>query len=84
MRQHRGIRYWWNAYWPILLFGGLLFGSLGGLIFGVMHDNAKEAEHKRAFMGQCLEDHKQYECDALWGQAREDKGGTTVFIPMSR
>ena len=78
------MRRWWNAYWPVLVFGGLILGSLGGLTLGVMHDNAKKEEHKRAFMGQCLEDHKQYECDALWGQANVDKGGTTVFIPMPR
>ena len=75
---------WWNAYWPMLIFGGLLFGTLGGIIYIGARDGAREREHKRAFMGQCLEDHKQYECDALWGQARADKGGNTVFIPMPR
>lgn len=51
----------------------------------VVRENAREREHKSAFMGQCLEDHKQYECDALWGQANAKSGGnTTVFIPMGR
>lgn len=26
-------------------------------------------ESKAKFMGECRKDHKQYECDVLWGQA---------------
>lgn len=37
------------------------------------------AHNRETFMAECLKDHKQYECDSLWGAAQ---GGSTVIIPI--
>lgn len=42
---------------------------------------AKSAE-KAAFMAACLADHKQYECDVLWGQASPPQQVLPIFIPI--
>jgi len=38
----------------------------------------ENGKHQEVFMKQCMEDHKQYECDALW-RAGEDH---TTVMPM--
>ena len=37
-----------------------------------------DGKHHDKFMAQCMQDHKQYECDALW-RAGEDH---TTVMPM--
>ncbi len=73
--------YWWNDYWPIVAVLGIIATLLLICAYIISAENAKEQEHKSAFMGQCLEDHKQYECDALWGQAK-GSSSSTVIIPI--
>ena len=52
----------------------LLAAFIGLLVFAVSEDS----KHNETFMKQCMEDHKQYECDALW-RAGEDH---TTVMPM--
>lgn len=47
--------------WIVIL---IMVISGGAMIF------LNTIETKKKFMSECRKDHKQYECDALWGQAR--------------
>ena len=40
------------------------------------------ASHER-FMDQCMQDHKEYECTAMW-RAGDSAPPTVVFIPTGR
>lgn len=58
------------------VFGIILAVLIGGVVVAC---NADE-EHRKKFMADCMQDHKQYECDALW-RAGEDH--TTVMpVPI--
>ena len=70
---------------------GFLWGIVGILLvimIGlVIADGVNASHHRKTFMAECLQDHKQYECDALWGQTRSSPSHTTpvpIIIPMSR
>lgn len=47
---------------------------IGGAFFATATDNARE----KRFMAECQQDHKRYECEALW---RQGEPRTTV-VPM--
>jgi len=61
-----------------MMFGTVLviFGMVLLLIGGAMAD----AKTQGAFMAQCLKDHKEYECTAMW-RAGEDHT-TVVPVPV--
>lgn len=59
-------------------FGVFVFGICVVFIALVVVAVSEESKHQDAFMKQCMEDHKQYECDALW-RAGEDH---TQVVPM--
>jgi hypothetical protein len=40
-----------------------------------------DARHR--FMSQCMEDHKEYECTALW-RAGSSEPPTIVYVPIGR
>lgn len=49
-----------------------VFMLLVGVLFAGIHSKEQELEQKRAqFMVQCMQDHKQYECDVLWGRTAD-------------
>lgn len=50
------------------------------IVFGIGIGIHVEIQQKRAFMQQCMEDHKEYECTAMW-RAGETKT-TTVPVPI--
>lgn len=58
---------------PLWIIGAVLLG----LIFLVGHSENKA---KDAFMTDCLKDHKQYECTAMWRAG--DSKSSTVVVPM--
>lgn len=49
------------------VFGWIVVLTIIG--FGCAMTWANIRESKAQFMGECRKDHKQYECDVLWGQA---------------
>lgn len=40
------------------------------LVLAVLMLGLRLRERKAQFMSECRKDHKQYECDVLWGQSR--------------
>lgn len=67
------------------LFGGWIIGfflfilaiaAIGGFILL----GKKDFEAKQAFMTQCREDHKDYECTYMWRSGEPDT--IPVFIPI--
>ena len=66
--------YWWSYNWPYVLIAGAVLFFCVTIYFAAQQD----AKHHQAFMESCLEDHKEYECDALWGQANP-KSDTFIF-----
>lgn len=56
---------------------GIIFAVIVGIGIAIAQSDSK---HQKDFMDQCVQDHKQYECDAMW-RAGEDH--TTVMpIPV--
>lgn len=49
---------------------GLLCLLIGTVFYFVVSSELAKPHEKRLFMAQCLKDHKQYECDVMWGQAQ--------------
>lgn len=57
----------------------ILITVTSGLIYlGFSADNA----HRQSFMTACTQDHKNYECDAMWRAGEPDI--IPVFIPTGR
>jgi hypothetical protein len=59
-------------------FGSILVGILIIFIAICVVAVTAESKHLDNFMAQCMQDHKQYECDAMW-RAGEDH---TTVMPM--
>ena len=59
---------------------GLFFAALIG--FGVYAFKTGENAHRR-FMTQCMEDHKEYECTAMW-RAGSSEAPTIMLVPSGR
>lgn len=59
-----------------VIFFGLIAACIGLLIWA----GNSEANQKEAFMTECLKDHKQYECTAMWRAG--DNKSSTVVVPM--
>lgn len=63
----------------IILIIVVFIGSITALLVYV------DSSHRSVFMTECRQDHKQYECDVLWGRA-QGEGFTPIpiIIPMGR
>jgi hypothetical protein len=72
-----GIREHFEDFWSVWLAVILTVGLLAGLVVVAAKS---EAEHKARFMAQCMQDHKEYECTALW--RRGDPSVVAVPIPI--
>lgn len=73
-----------NVYelWPVY---GIVLVILALLIFMVyvMKESHKETEkQKAAFMAECLEYQKQYECVAMWRSGESNDNTTVVPMPV--
>jgi cbb3-type cytochrome oxidase subunit 3 len=57
------------------------FVALGYLLY---QDGKKSAAAKQAFMQECRQDKKQYECDAMWraGNSNNSYVPIPIIIPM--
>ncbi len=58
--------------------GWILVGIIVGLLTITVLAFRQEAKAREAFMAQCLEDRKQYECFAMWRSGQNH----TVVVPM--
>ena len=74
MSKQRG----WIDWTAVLLLLGGVF-----LIFAVVSTAQKQAEDRARFMGDCLQDKKQYECDVLWNQTAESKQTRDLAIGIA-
>lgn len=63
-------REWWADEWPRVVFlCALVIGVVTGVVFTIRTNHENDIRQAK-FYTQCLQDHKQYECDVLWNQAR--------------
>ena len=62
------------------VFGGLLAAFSGLLVYGVL---LSQEDHAR-FMSQCMQDHKEYECTAMWRAGDQHPLPQVIFIPSGR
>lgn len=61
---------------------GWVFGAFCALIVGLLIVGAvNSVNEKAAFMAECVQDHKQYECDAIWRSGEPDYIPVPIFIP---
>lgn len=63
-----------------LVIAGLCFAFV---VFAVIATASKQAEDRKRFMGDCLQDKKQYECDVLWSQTDESKQSRDLAIGIA-
>ncbi len=56
---------------------------LGFIVFVVIATASKQAEDRKRFMGSCLQEKKQYECDVLWSQTDESKQTRDLAIGIA-
>ena len=59
---------------------GLLVAGIVVLLLSLPFAIKEDAERQRRFMEQCMQDHKEYECVALWREGEPDT--VPVLIPM--
>jgi hypothetical protein len=59
---------------------GLFFALLIGVCVYAVRTNL-DARHR--FMSQCMEDHKEYECTALW-RAGSSEPPTIIYVPVTK
>lgn len=50
--------------------------------FLVKNDMVNEKKEREQFLVECLQDHKKYECDALWRAGKSDTEIVPMFIPI--
>ena len=63
--------------------GLVMAAMLLGFTWLMVHaSNVASASHAR-FMGQCMQDHKEYECTAMW-RAGDNGQSTVVVVPTGR
>lgn len=48
----------------------LAIAAVGILFWAMIKAGKKEEAQRSKFMSQCMAERKEYECDAMWGQAR--------------
>lgn len=75
MRKQKG----WIDDWTAVL---LVFFVVV-VISAVVATAQKQAEDRARFMGGCLQDKKQYECDVLWNQTAESKQNRDLAIGIA-
>lgn len=63
-----------DDHWPVLLIVALIGLTVWGIVAAVSHDERIE----QSFMVECMEDHKRYECQAMWRAGKSD----TVVVPV--
>jgi hypothetical protein len=61
----------------------LLIGAVAFIIWAFVHTANKQEAEQKAFMGQCLQDHKQYECDVLWSSTDASKQTRDLAIGVA-
>ena len=65
------------------IMGSVAAAALLGFIWLMIYvAKVASASHAR-FMDQCMQDHKEYECTAMW-RAGDSGQPTVVFIPTGR
>lgn len=63
---------------------GKILIVLISFMFYLNIDASNKQEKQRAvFMAQCTQDHKQYECDVMWGGTRESKAASEMATNMA-
>lgn len=74
MREFLHQGYWFLRDEPWLVGLVLLLGVIAvGAGFAEKDRLARLAEHKEWFFHECMEDHKEYECEVLWQQSLPQK-----------
>lgn len=71
-----GVLEWWDEKVGCLLTLALLV--VIGCI-GIVYSCTQENRTFKEFMAQCMKDHKEYECYALWRQGNRDQ---TAVVPI--
>lgn len=67
--------------WVMMFFiGAVIILVIAMIAFSVIDGN-KERE---AFMRECLKDHKEYECTAMWRAGDSNVVPMPIIIPMGR
>lgn len=59
----------------------LILGILGITVWIVYVTTRQETASYQRFMDECLQDHKEYECEALWRSGKPKS--EVIYIPMS-
>ena len=72
---------WWRKDRAMLLSGSLALLLLVGVAVGIYVGVARAQEAHTRFMRQCMEDHKEYECTALW-RAGGRSGADLIVLPV--
>jgi len=72
------LAYWWDDYWP----GVVMVSLLCLLVFALFMAVKTENEAKARFMGECRQDHKEYECTAMWRAGEKDVVPVPIVIPI--
>ncbi len=72
---------WWRENRAMLLCGSVALLLVVGLIVAVYVGMAHAQEAHTRFMRQCMEDHKEYECTALW-RAGSKSGPDLIVLPI--
>jgi hypothetical protein len=66
-----------------IVLGCVIGAVVLGCVWLTVHvHNVSSARHAR-FMSQCMQDHKEYECTAMW-RAGDREPPTLIFIPTGR
>lgn len=61
------------------ILGATIAGLFAWVLYIFIFDDSKEV-----FMRQCLKDHKEYECTAMWRAGRSHFVPMPLIIPMRR
>lgn len=79
----------WKKYWRRFSYWFRSGGFIGFLLIGLVtlliwigYIQAKEEEKEyNTFMHECVKDHKEYECNLMWKQAKPKKETHFIYLP---